>query len=430
MQLQRYEIMKTLSIIVAAILLCGTVYAEESAATLCHSEAPRSYFMPHNAKHEGYSATLSEWKFSQTDKTYTSDFVIPVAWLNRQTLLRFQTTSTAIEVSINGNIVAASSMGGVPCEYNITKFVKEGRNTISIRNIEHQNDRIVTHIARRSNNPQVEVISQPTLRVRDILCSTSVNDSGEGIAEFAIPVKCDALNPKSAKISYKLHLGDTLIMARGASDITLDMMREDTIRFVARVPRNAMWSKYSPQMVTLEIENRIDGRIVEHIVKPIGIRTAIIELGELYINRIATKMRLADYNGTQSIDALVKSPINGIVVPLPLATEALLSECDQRGIYVFVCTPIDTTKLGDSIARGGNPTNDPTYREAFAEAARRTVLSTSLHPSVIGYVVARGTTNGINIYDSYLMMKGFQPTHPVVYEGANGEWCSDKITIR
>ncbi len=430
MQLQRYEIMKTLSIIVAAILLFGTAHAEESSAKLCHSEAPRTYFMPRNAKHEAFSATLAEWKYDQSASLYSSDFVVPVAWLNRQTIVRFVMTSTAVEVAVNGSIVAKSTMGGIPCEYNITKHVKEGRNSISIRNIEHPNDRIITHIARRSHNPQVEIISQPTLRVRDIICSTSVNDNGEGVTEFAIPVKCDALNPKSAKISYKLHLGDTLIMARGANDISLDMMREDTIRFVARVPRRVMWSNASPQMVTLEIENRIDGRIVEHISKPVGIRAAIIELGELYINRIATRMRLADYNGTQSIDALVKSPINGIVVPLPLATEELLSECDRRGIYIFVCTPIDTTKFGDGIERGGNPTNDPTYREAFAEAVRQTVLSTSLHPSVIGYVVARGTTNGINIYDSYLTMKSFQPTQPVVYEGANGEWCSDKISIR
>lgn len=429
MHLQIYEIMKTLAIIVAALIFCGTTIAKETATTLCRSEYARTHFTPYNAMQKPFVAPLSTWK-TDNNGTFTSDFVLPVAWLNRQTLLRFTTTAFAIEVTINGKVVAKSNMGGLPIEYNITKYIKEGRNSITIRNIESATDKIVTSIARRSTTPQAEIISQPTLRVRDIMCTTRVNDNGDGIAEFAIAVKCDALNPKSAKISYKLHLGDTLIMARGAGDISLDMMREDTIHFVARVPKRVMWSKNYPQMVSLDIENRIDGRVAESITKPVGIRTAIVEFGELYINRAVAKMHLADYNGTQSIEALVKSPINGIVVPLPLATESLLNDCDKRGIYVFVSTPIDTSKLGDSIAKNGNPTNNPEYREPFLEAAHRSYLTTALHPSVIGYVVAKGTTNGINIYDSYLLLKHLEPFRPVIYEGANGEWCSDNISIR
>lgn len=421
--------MKRLAIITATLIFAFAAKAEQSPAKLITSEAARTYFMPLNAKNEPFAATLAEWKQSGNN-TFTSDFVVPISWLNRQTLLRLTTTATAVEIEINGKTIAKSEMGGVPLEYNITKHITDGRNAITIRNVESDADRIVTHIATRNTTPQAEIISQPTLRVRDILCSTRVNDNGDGIAEFAIAVKCNALNAKSAKISYTLHLGDSLIMARGSNDITLDMMREDTIRFAAQVPRNAMWSKISPQMVRLDIENRIEGRIAERIAQPIGVRYAAIEVGELYINRSVTRLRLADYNGTQSIDALVKSPINGIIVPLPLATEALLNECDKRAIFVFVATPIDTTKLGESIARGGNPTNDPIYKGAFLDAARRTCQSTLLHPSVVGYVVARGKTNGINIYDSYLLMKSIKPTLPVVYEGANGEWCSDKIDIR
>ena len=52
--------------------------------------------------------------------------------------------------------------------------------------------------------------------------------------------------------------------------------------------------------------------------------------------------------------------------------------------------------------------------------------STKGECSVIGYAIAKGKTSGINIYDTYLMMKSLVPNHLVIYEGAKGEWATDK----
>ena len=52
------------------------------------------------------------------------------------------------------------------------------------------------------------------------------------------------------------------------------------------------------------------------------------------------------------------------------------------------------------------------------------------HPSVIGYIIGKGGTTGINVYESYLRMKSLENRLPILYEGANGEWCTDKVKIR
>ena len=56
--------------------------------------------------------------------------------------------------------------------------------------------------------------------------------------------------------------------------------------------------------------------------------------------------------------------------------------------------------------------------------------ATKSHPSVVGYAIARGSTNGIVIYELYLRMKSLETSLPIVYEGYGGEWCSDRISFR
>ena len=46
--------------------------------------------------------------------------------------------------------------------------------------------------------------------------------------------------------------------------------------------------------------------------------------------------------------------------------------------------------------------------------------------AVIGFEIAKGKTSGINIYDTYLLLKSLAPNHLVIYEGARGEWATDK----
>ena len=95
-------------------------------------------------------------------------------------------------------------------------------------------------------------------------------------------------------------------------------------------------------------------------------------------------------------------------------------------MYVVVRAPIDTTMLGDHIRRGGNPSNDPVWNESYLWRNIHTLHSTKGNCAVIGYAIAKGKTSGINIYDTYLLMKHLSPNSLIIYEGAEGEWATDK----
>ena len=424
-----------------AIFAIGTLSAQTLVEPFFGTEPSRGSITPYgravdaqsaNPAQSNYVAKMAEWVVSEDGKQYDSSFAVPVWWLNRQVIVRVGFSTSSYEVLVDGKQVGFAASGATPVEFNITKKATEGRHTLTIRQTDAEQNR-VNALVRSGVKPEVrdiEVICQPAIRVRDILCSTTINNRGEGVAEFGIVVKCGALNPKRARIGYTLHLNDTTVLTRGYKDIALDMRREDTIRFMAIVPQNSLWSTKNPHSLTLDIESRMDNRIAECVRRKVGVRAADIADKQFYLNYQQQPLNLNNYNPSQPLGEQLKAGANGIVIPVYYATEQLLDKCDSLGILVFIVSAVDTVPLTESIRIGGNPSNDPFWLETYLAYNRAAYYSTRHHPSVVGYAIAAGKTNGINIYESYLLLKNLEKRLPIIYEGAGGEWCSDEITIR
>lgn len=357
---------------------------------------------------------------------YSSHFVKPVSWLNRQQIVRVDFCDAAYRLYVNGREIGYSPSGTLPCEFNITKATVEGRNEIAI----------VAEGASRSNRlfcsqakglGAVEVLCPPTIRLRDICQQVRMNEVGDAVAEFALPVKCDALNRKSAVFHYKLRLNDTITLAEGYRDMALAMRGEDSVRFACVVPKSALWSAANPTMVRLDVESRIDNRVAECVSRDIALRELSQRKGGLYVNGDRVKLNMVEYSALSSLDEVGKYGYNTIVITYDKGADAIIAECERRGIYVVVRTPIDTTTLGDTIRRGGNPSNDPQWGGLYIALNDRTLHLTKGYGAVVGYAIAKGKTTGVNIYDTYLYMKANADARLVIYEGAEGEWCSDKI---
>ena len=385
-----------------------------------------------------YALTLSEWSetASEAGSSYTAHFPVSVDWLNRQVILRIGFADKALRVFVNGREVGFVACGAYGAELNITKRVNEGRNEVCLKVDSGAtiNRLYAPHSQVKGKSvgvfADVEILCPPTIRLRDIVSQTSLNGVGGGVVEVAMPVKCDALNRKSAKMNYRLHLNDTVVVAQGSREISLAMRAEDTLRFATTLPKELLWSAKSPTMLRLDVESRIDNRVVECVSRAIALRSLEVKRDKLYVNGEPVSLRLAEWEATAGIDEVVKLGYNGIIVNAGYGLESVLRECEQRGLYVIVRAPIDTTTLGDDIRKGGNPTNDPAWSEAFAERCVGIVNATKHSGAVVGYMLGRGKTCGVNIYDAYLLVKSRVPDHIVLYEGANGEWCSDRVAVR
>lgn len=432
-----------LSILALFSSLCGIAQSySDPACAAVGRELPRDRTVAYPSREEAeagsaqsaYLLPITEWEQSATpDGTrFTTHFTVPFAWVNRQVLFRLSSASGAYSVQVNGKQVGYTQNGHLPAEFNLTKASHEGRNTLSIT---LPVDAAGAALESWNNNPEPRlgssfVVSQPTIRLRDLFVKT--RQAGDGyIAEVAMIVKSDALNPKTARIHYELRDTSDRTVKTGFQDITLSMRGEDTLRFVTGVPQEMLWSAESPTRYDLLIKTQIEGRNAEFLRFRPGFRTVAVDgQGILSLNGspIALRAREASPDLTAGqIERLKAEGINTLALLPGAVREGFYDDCDRIGIYVVAQAPLDTSAAGPSIRKGGNPSNQPVWRNAFIDRTQGAYLLARRHPSVLALSMARNSANGINLYESYLGLKAIEDALPIVYPGAAGQWNSDKF---
>lgn len=409
-------------------------------------EMPRSKTVPYPTAEEaqalGAGAVASKFlrpvtKWTRTEEAdavvFTSKYVIPFVWLSRQAILYVDEASGAYEVLINGKKVGYAANAYTPAEFNITKVSKEETNTISIRVLkEHWSQTMECYVQNREPRiGEVYVMSQPMIRVRDVVHNTRVDMKSEhATVEVGMVVKTESLNPKKARIHYELIAPDTTVVTKGYKDITLGMREEDTIKFMANIPYVYTWCADMPVRYRLNIKTQIEGRYQEYQSHMIGFRTVSTNKdGDFFINGIKTELFYRDMDPLKVTDKdIIAARVlkyNALRFDMGAVPQNVYRMCDSLGMYVIAQVPINTSKSGISRRLGGNPSNDPKWKQAFLDRVETAYRTTRGQACVIGYVMAEESANGINLYESYLRLKSLEPTRPVLYIEAGGEWNSD-----
>lgn len=441
--------MKRFLSIIALVFAVGALSAQEYDSPEYVSlgrELPRSKTLPYPTAEEAqalgsgavaskYLRPVTGWtRTEEPDATvFTSKYVIPFVWLSRQAILYVDEASGAYEVIINGQKVGYAANAFTPAEFNITKASKEDVNTISIRILkDHWSRRMEDFVETREPRVgETYVISQPTIRVRDVVHNTDVDLKSEyANVEVGLIVKTESLNPKTARIHYELIAPDTTVVTQGYKDVTLGMRGEDTVKFMARIPYVLTWCADMPVRYRLNIKTQIEGRYAEYQSRMIGFRDIDInEEGDFIINGIKTELFYRDFDPLKvtekDIIAARVLKYNALRFKMGAVPQNVYRMCDSLGMYVIAQIPINTSKSGLSRRIGGNPSNDPKWKAAYLDRAETAYRTTCGQASVIGYVMAEESSNGINLYETYLRLKALERKRPILYIETAGEWNSD-----
>lgn len=431
--------MRTILSILTIFSLCG-IQAQEY--TPSHGlEAPRGALSVHPTETSAatasdadnrYTTRLNNWE--RNGGEFVTEFTVPFAWINRQVFFCLDQASGDYEVRVNGRTAAYNADANAPATINITKLVEEGRNRIEVILVQ-PSPTAPLESWKETPEPAIGracVMSQPTMHIRDVAVRTRLSEDGDATTEVAIIVKSDALNPRTSRICYDLLSPAGVNAATGYKEITLDMRREDTVRFVARIPKDSLWSPESPTLYTLKLKTQYEGRFEEYVQMPLGFRTATVEKQRLSINGAPRTLHVREVPATSSsaeIKAMHAEGYNTFkLLPGPVS-EPLLDSCDRWGLFVIAQAPIDTRRSGESRRIGGNPSNDPQWESAYIERTANSYHTTKRHPSVIAFSLARESANGINLYESYLNLKQFEDSRPLIYPDGGGEWNNDPLQL-
>ncbi|MBR5188468.1 MAG: DUF4981 domain-containing protein [Clostridia bacterium] len=322
-----------------------------------------------------------------------------------RTYIMFDGVCSMFLVYVNGSYVGMSKGSHLAAEFDLTDFVKEGNNEITVvvftysdaTYMEDQDCFRYNGIFR-----SVWLISRPQNHIHDLDIRTTVNDD--------VSVSCTYIG-EPVSIEAKLYDGETELPALHAENPKL-------------------WTAETPNLYTLVIKAGD-----EYIRKQIGFRSiSVSKKGELLINGIAVKLKGVNrhdthaYKGyTVSIEDMMadltlmkKNNINCIRTSHYPNDPIFYELCDKYGFYVVDECDLEGHGV-ELIVRNMNPSflmaDDPVWKESFVDRMVRTLERDKNSVSIIFWSLGNETYFGENHRAMSAYIKTRDKERLVHYEG-------------
>lgn len=358
--------------------------------------------------------------------SYRRDFDIPASWQDRQIVLRFDGVDSAFYVWVNGRQVGFSKGSRIPAEFDITAYVKPGKNLLAVRvyqwsdgsYCEDQDMWWLSGIFR-----DVSLIANPKTHISDVRVRTSFDET---YTDATLSVHAEIANAASGlTVSAELlnHDGEATSAAVSQNAASIDMP----------VKSPCKWSAERPSLYTLLVNLKDSaGKVMEVIPVRVGFRQVEMKGGNLLVNGVAIKFK--------GVNRHEHHPDLGRAVPLETMIEDILlmkrhnvnavrtshycddprwyDLCDFYGIYLIDECDLETHGFGVAPMNWqGNPAADPKWEAALVDRMVRMVERDKNHPSVIMWSLGNESDFGINHEAMAKRTREIDPTRPLHYEG-------------
>ena len=375
--------------------------------------------------------------------SYRREFTIPETWDRREVFLHFDGVKSAFYLWINGTQVGYSQGSMTPAEFNVTKYLEPGKNTVAAEvyrwsdgsYLEDQDMWRLSGIYR-----SVYLFATPKVHIRDFFVRATLDDLCRGGILMIRPKLATYGDTNLRGWTVQAQLYDDqkkAVLAEPLSIATRRILGErypqrDNVPFAlmeAKIDSPKQWSAEIPNLYTLVLTlNDDEGNVVEAESCKVGFRKVEIVDGQLFVNGQSIKLfgvnrhehdpdhgrAIPRGRMIQDIKILKQNNINAVRTSHYPDDPRWYELCDEYGIYL-----IDETNL-ETHGQGGLLTNIPTWSNAFVDRAIRVVERDKNHASVIIWSLGNESGCGPNHAAMAAWIHDYDPTRPVHYEGAVG----------
>ena len=358
--------------------------------------------------------------------SYRREIDIPESWQGKQVIAHFGSVTSCIYLYVNGCFVGYSEDSKAATEFDITPYVKAGKNLIAFQ------------VFRWCDGSYCE--DQDFWRLSGVARDSYLYARDKDIHFDDLRITADLVN--------NYHDGQLTIDAKTTGDVDIVYtLRNDEGRQVGTMNGNVItveevqpWSAETPVLYTLTAKlcrkgNRHEpGEEMETITERIGFRHVEIKNSQLLLNGKPILIK--------GVDRHEMDPDGGYVVSRERMLQDLMlmkrfnvnavrtshypddpqwyHMCDEMGIYL--CAEANVESHGF----GYNPKEAPTYQPMFGPQIlgrnRHNIIVNRNHPSVIIWSLGNETVNGPNFTAAYKWIRENDPSRPIQFEqGGKGE---------
>jgi beta-galactosidase len=360
--------------------------------------------------------------------SYRNEVNIPAGWSGKEVFIHFGSVTSNLHLWVNGREVGYSEDSKLAAEFNITSYVKPGKNLIAFQvhrwcdgtYLEDQDFWRLSGVAR-----DVYMYARSKHRLKDIKVTP---DLDEAYADGTLTVKAEA-TPGVKEVALLLTDGEGREVASAA-------MR-GTLQAVLRVAKPKKWSAEEPNLYRLTaIVKAEGGKVAEAVSLNVGFRKCEIKNKQFLVNGQPVLIKganrhemnpdrgyyLTRVDMVRDIRLMKELNINAVRTCHYPDDPTWYDLCDEYGIYLVDEANVESHGMGygeRTLAK------NELYADAHMERNSRMVLRDFNHPSVVIWSMGNEAGDGPNFERCYEWIKKYDPSRPVQYEQARNTDHSD-----
>lgn len=348
---------------------------------------------------------------------YRRDFYVDESWSKDQTILRFEGIESAFHLWINGMEVGYSQGSRMTSEFDISRYIREGENSISIKvyqwsdgsYLEDQDMWWLSGIFR-----DVYILNISKIHINDFFIKT-ILDKDYGDAVLKLEVELNNTTQERAKdyvIEIELLDKEFNPIISTFAEIIESIESGEEAKFEMEVPviNPYKWTAETPYLYNLLISLKDEkGRLIEVIPQKIGFRRVELRSGNFLVNGVPIMLKGVnrhDFNPDLGRAVTLDWMIEDIILMKQHNINAVRTShypndprfyelCDSYGLYVMEEADLETHGF-ELINQATRLTEDPAWKEAYVDRVERMVERDKNHPSIIFWSLGNESNFGRN----------------------------------
>lgn len=358
--------------------------------------------------------------------SYRRSIEIPADWKGEQVFMHVGSATSNLQLWVNGKFVGYSEDSKLAAEFDITKYIKPGKNLIAMQvfrwcdgsYLEDQDFWRLSGIAR-----EVYLYARPQARIQDLFVTTDLDDKYQ---DATLNVEISPKNAAGKQLMLSLldangnEVASKKVSVKGGSNIAESISVANPLK----------WSAESPNLYSLIVSLQDNkGTTIECINQQVGFRKIELKGAQILVNGKPVLFKGADRHELDPLGGYVVS-VDRMIEDIRIMKENNLNAvrtshypndprwyelCDRYGIYVVAEANVESHGMGygeKTLAK------DERFKLAHLERNQRNVEAQKNHPSIIFWSLGNEAGDGVNFEASYEWIKNRDKTRAVQYEQA------------
>jgi beta-galactosidase len=353
--------------------------------------------------------------------SYRREINIPAAWKGKDIIAHFGSVTSNMYLWVNGAYVGYSEDSKMEAEFNLTKFLKPGKNLIAFQvfrwcdgsYLEDQDFLRLCGVAR-----DCYLYAQNACHIADLRITPDLDAQYQDAT-----LKVDLQLTRPAQVD--LILSD----ASGKQVATGGMKGSGAISTTLNITNPAKWTAETPTLYTLQAFVKNGNQVLEVVPVKVGFRKVEIRNSQLLVNgkpiliKGVNRHEMDPDGGydvsrermLQDVRIMKQFNINAVRTCHYPDDSYFYELCDQYGLYMVAEANVESHGMGygdQTLAK------NPLYAKAHMERNERNVQRNFNHPSVIVWSLGNEAGFGPNFEACYKWIKAEDTSRPVQYEQA------------